>query len=376
MSYGEVEGRYRPWRPWHQRTGVRIAAAVIVVGGVIVFVKTRPPSFDPVPPLTIDGAERVDIGPDGAVYVLGDAEPLDRTDPWWVDNPLDPQGWVVARVAPGQPPEVVAGLRMSWKEDRETYEIEEPDTVEDFYIPEVSSAIGPDGEIYLAELESYQLHRIDGNDVDHFDDPKDDASRFPDLAVAEDGTLYAPDGSFVLWAISEDGSWDSVAGKEYRGTFKGDGGPASEAWLRYPHGVAVGPDGSIYVSDSGHHRIRLISPDGIIETVAGGGTSRAPNGPALKMRLSFPTDVDIDSEGNIYFVDNDRTIRRVSTDGELTTIAGGTEAAPREGERATDVAFGFISSIAVAPDGRIYFANEDLFVIDPDGILSDIVELP
>jgi RHS repeat-associated protein len=91
-------------------------------------------------------------------------------------------------------------------------------------------------------------------------------------------------------------------------------------------GFAVGPDGSVYVADSSNHRIRRIGPDGVIDTVAGNGVPgfAGDGGPARQARLSSPQDVAVDLMGNLYIADFDNgRVRRVSPNGIIQTIAGG-----------------------------------------------------
>jgi len=92
-----------------------------------------------------------------------------------------------------------------------------------------------------------------------------------DVALGADGSLYIVDkDNHCIRRVSFDGIISTVAGNGEHG-FSGDGGPATEAAMRYPWGVALGADGSLYISDKNNHRIRRVSSDGIISTVAGNG---------------------------------------------------------------------------------------------------------
>jgi sugar lactone lactonase YvrE len=108
--------------------------------------------------------------------------------------------------------------------------------------------------------------------------------------------------------------------------FAGDGGPATAASLNQPRGrPAVGPDGSIYVADTFNNRIRRIAPNGVISTVAGTGVKgfSGDGGPAVNARLSGPHDVAVDGAGNVYIADAaNHRIRRVTADGVIRTVAG------------------------------------------------------
>lgn len=108
-------------------------------------------------------------------------------------------------------------------------------------------------------------------------------------------------------------------------TFAGDGGPATEASLFQPRDTALAPDGSIVVVDTFNNRVRRIAPDGTISTVAGTGVQgfSGDGGPAADAQVAWPHDVVVDTDGTIYFADsNNNRIRRIDLDGVITTIAG------------------------------------------------------
>ena len=106
----------------------------------------------------------------------------------------------------------------------------------------------------------------------------------------------------------------------------GDGGPARTAQLNNPFGVARGPDGALYICDTGNHRIRRVASDGIISTVAGTGVRgySGDGGPAIAAALNEPYEVRFDSAGNLFFVERmNHTVRRVErSSGIISTVAG------------------------------------------------------
>jgi hypothetical protein len=117
----------------------------------------------------------------------------------------------------------------------------------------------------------------------------------------------------------------TFAGTSVQG-FSGDGGPATKAQLNSPMGIARGPDGALYVCDSENHRIRKVTPDGKISTVAGTGIAgwSGDGGPATSAKLNAPFEVRFDSAGNIFWVERDsHTVRkRDAKTGIISTIAG------------------------------------------------------
>jgi hypothetical protein len=128
----------------------------------------------------------------------------------------------------------------------------------------------------------------------------------------------------------------TIAGNGTLGS-SGDGGPATQAQLDAPARIAVGPDGSLYIADAGNHRIRHVAPDGIITTVAGNGTYgySGDNGPATQAYLQHPQGLAVGSDSSLYVADYfNHRIRRIGPDGIITTVAGtGTSGSSGDGGR-------------------------------------------
>ena len=160
--------------------------------------------------------------------------------------------------------------------------------------------------------------------------------------------------------VGPDGIITTVAGNGNAG-YGGDGGPASSASLNCQYGVAVGPDGSIYIADSSNNRIRRVGPDGIITTVAGNGNAgySGDGGPATSASLTDPDGVAVGPDGSIYIADSgNNRIRRVGPDGIITTVAGnGNSGYSGDGGPATSASLATPDGVAVGPDGSIYIAD-------------------
>lgn len=110
------------------------------------------------------------------------------------------------------------------------------------------------------------------------------------------------------------------------GGYSGDGGPATAAQLRWPHGLTVDNAGNIYIGDHDNHRIRKVSPGGIITTYAGTGVmgNSGDGGPATAAKVYQPSFLTVDNNGNLYFIDpNAISIRKINSAGVINTIAGG-----------------------------------------------------
>src|SRR5438128_1060483 len=117
----------------------------------------------------------------------------------------------------------------------------------------------------------------------------------------------------------------NFAGTGVKG-FSGDGGPATAAQLSFPCGVAVGPDGALYICDTENHRIRKLTPNGKIMTVAGIGVPgwSGDGGPAASAKLNEPYEVRFDPAGNLVWVERvSHTVRNLDPKtGIISTIAG------------------------------------------------------
>ncbi|MFN2544356.1 MAG: hypothetical protein ABR600_07275 [Actinomycetota bacterium] len=156
----------------------------------------------------------------------------------------------------------------------------------------------------------------------------------------------------------------------------GDGGPASKALFRYLRGIAVGPDGSVYVVDSGQNRIRRITPDGTIDTVAGDGGERSRGDGTLATLASFstPEDVAVDPSGNMFVTDgkNEYTyqeslseVRQVSPSGMVSRLAGtGASVESRDGP---SLASGLLSpqAVAIGPKGLLVADRTTVRLVTP-----------
>ena len=255
-------------------------------------------------------------------------------------------------------------------------------------------AAGPDGSIYFSTSQPQgPLQRItpDGRLVDFAPSL---VGRFEGLAVGSDGNVYVAvsfrnnqTDSRVL-RVAPDETVTPFAGTGEHGA-SGDGGPAIQATLKTPFALAVGPDGSVYICDEGDHRIRRVGTDGIITTVAGTGQQGSPlapngdGGPATNARLNAPEGVAVGPDGSLYISDtNSGRVRHVRLDGTIETVAGnGTfcnQGPCGDGLQAVQASV-YPHGIGVGLDGTIYFIDtpsrgsrntgQRLRAIGPDGII-------
>ena len=145
------------------------------------------------------------------------------------------------------------------------------------------------------------------------------------VAVDAAGNVFAADGdNHLVVKISPAGVLTVVAGNGFAG-YSGDGGPATSASLFSPSDVAVDSAGNLFIADRDNHLIRKVGADGMITTVAGVGLPDffGDDGPALFAALDGPTGVAVDAAGNIYIADrNNNLVRKVGADGIITTVVG------------------------------------------------------
>lgn len=177
--------------------------------------------------------------------------------------------------------------------------------------------------------------------------------------------------------LSPDGVITTFAGNGNAG-YGGDGGPAVKAALNFPAGL-IFKNGDLYVADRNNHRIRKIDSNGIITTVAGTGIADCCNdgGPANKAFLNYPSDVDIDFQGNLYISDrSNNRIRKVNTNGIITTIAGlGPPGYKGDFGNAKDALLKYPFGICLDNKGNLYIAdrgNNRIRRIDKRGIINTI----
>jgi DNA-binding beta-propeller fold protein YncE len=153
----------------------------------------------------------------------------------------------------------------------------------------------------------------------------------------------------------------TVAGNGTKG-FSGDGAVATAAQLSDPGGIARGPDGALYICDTANHRIRKVTPDGRITTVAGTGEAgwSGDGGPAIAAKLHEPYEVRFDRAGNIYWVERaSYSVRRLDPKtGIIATIAGsGTAGFSGDGGPATSAQFNDPHSIGFDRAGDLYICD-------------------
>lgn len=233
----------------------------------------------------------------------------------------------------------------------------------------------PDGSYYVVAIHENRVLRVDldgvvhhvvgdGNEAYTGDGGPATGARLAGpsgLALAEDGTLYISDTlNHAIRVVDPDGTIHTLAGRGIAG-FGGDGGPAEGALLNNPTGLALSGD-SLYVADSFNHAVRVIDlPAGTIRTVAGNGARgyAGDGGDALAASFYSPEGVAVSSDGDVWIADSgNNVIRVVGSDGTVSTVAGtGDPAYVGDGGPCEDASFQYPSDIRFDPEGNLIIAD-------------------
>jgi hypothetical protein len=199
------------------------------------------------------------------------------------------------------------------------------------------------------------------------------------VPTADGGFLLADTLNHRIRKITADGIIVTVAGTGVHG-FAGDGGPATSAKLQSPRSVAVLPDGGFLIADSNNDRIRRVSSNGTITTVAGTGVPGfgGDGDVATDARLSAPFAVAPTGDGGFLIADiNNQRIRKVSVDGMIRTVAGnGLAGFSGDGGPATSASLNQPHNVVALPDGGFVIAdttNERVRRVDANGVITTLI---
>lgn len=161
----------------------------------------------------------------------------------------------------------------------------------------------------------------------------------------------------------------TLAGQYNQGYVDGIG---TQAQFRYPGGITIGNDDTIYVADCYNNCIRKISVDGTVTTLAGSTIAGLTNGIGLNAKFNFPTDVAVSNDGTVFVVDQgNHCVRKITTNGLVSTYAGSSQGF--QDGNAIDAQFNTPVGLVITIDGTIYIGdqlNHRIRKITPDGIVS------
>ncbi|MFN2481835.1 MAG: NHL repeat-containing protein [Pyrinomonadaceae bacterium] len=189
------------------------------------------------------------------------------------------------------------------------------------------------------------------------------------IALGRDGTIYVADAgeSNRIRKITPGGAVETLAG----GAEGYADGAGSAARFDTPSALAADGEGNLYVADTGNHRVRKVTPEGVVTTVAGEGTAGYRDGPAHAAQFNAPVGVAVDKEGRVYVADtyNDR-IRLITKEGEVKTVAGAGSPGYADGDALSAALFDTPCAVAAGDAGEILIAdtgNDRLRKLTKDG---------
>ena len=227
------------------------------------------------------------------------------------------------------------------------------------------------GNLFIADRNNHRIRRVDSRGIittiagtgtagfsgDGGPATKAQLNHPSGIAFDNKGNLFFSDRSNErIRTIDSSGKIRTYAGNGKEG-FKGDSGPALEASLDKPFGIAFDRKGNLYIADRGNNRVRKVNTQGIMTTVAGDGGFffSGDNGPAYRASVAGPTGVVVDDQGILYIADrNNNRIRAVDSQGMITTIAGtGQQDYNGDAEVARETNLYLPFGVALKPDGSL-----------------------
>jgi len=263
-------------------------------------------------------------------------------------------------------------------------------TTATFSLP-VGIAVDSSGSVYVADVGNDMIRKITaagvvsrlaglaGGGSTDGDNGYNSSGPFPSfneptgVAVDSSGNVYVADKfNHKIRKITPAGVVSTIAGGGARGSADGVG---TAATFDYPNGIAVDRNGVVYVSDTGTPKIRKITPAGVVSTLAGTGVRGGSDGAGATATFYCPWGVAVDSSSNLYIADAcNIKIRKITSAGVVSTLAGTGVSGSADGAGAT-AAFNTPAGVAVDARGNIYVAdasNHNIRKITPAGVVSTI----
>ncbi len=228
----------------------------------------------------------------------------------------------------------------------------------------------PDGVVYVADTKNNKIRKItlDGQ-VTTFagtgnfgtTNGSSTASTFGNPTGIErdaEGILYVADhATHIIRKVDKLGNVTTLAGKPY---LPGDAdGVGSDAEFWRPYGLSLDNDGNVIVADEWNNKIRRVTPQGVVTTLAGSGINGATDGNSTSASFNYPWDVTVDPDGNTYVGDGyNNTIRKIAPNGQVTTLAGITQVEGTLDGQGTNASFKSVTSLSWSSyDNCIYLTD-------------------
>lgn len=252
--------------------------------------------------------------------------------------------------------------------------------------------MGRDGALYIADAQNHRIRRVAADEVvDTFaggshwlgdGGPAVDAQLFEPrgLALGDAGALYIADtDNAVVRRVDPDGTISTVAGRGETGLY-GQEGPATEVRLRAPIDVAIHPvTNELFILDAADGRVRRVNSAGVMTTVVGNGQlgNTGDGGPATEAQIQFPQTISFDAAGAMYLSDIFAHVVRKVSGGTITTIAGtGTAGSEGDGGPAADAQLNRPFATVAVESGELFIADAaGIRRVAADGTISLLAEL-
>jgi hypothetical protein len=247
------------------------------------------------------------------------------------------------------------------------------------------------GNVYIADQNNYRVRKISTNGIistfagtgnygfsgDGGQSTNANLGRPSALTFDALGNLYIADQGGSVRMVNANGVISTLAGIGYN-YYAGDGGPAVNAGLYYPSGIAIDAIGNIYISELYGNRIRMINTAGIINTIAGNGSGgySGDGAAATDAQLYYPNSLSVDAVGNLYIADQyNYCVRMINTNGIISTFAGtgGSYGYSGDGSAATAAQLSSVTGVTIDAAGNVYIGdagNYGIRKVDTNGIIT------
>jgi len=305
---------------------------------------------------------------------LPNAVALDKSGNLYI---LDSGNWVVRKVTTGGTISTVAGNQFNSSQQSGGFAGDNGPATSAQFALATGVAVDSAGNMYISDTGNNRIRKVDtngnmstvvnggisggtvGSGGDGGPGIQARINNPGGLAVDTAGNLYIADtNNNKIRKLATNGIITTVAGNQFaEAGFSGDGGPATSAMLNHPQGVAVDAAGNLYIADRTNSRIRMVSPNGTITTIAGNGKFgyTGDGGPATAAALNFPDDIAVDSNGNVYVADYQNQVIRLLT--PVGPPPGSNPPSINAGGVVSASAFGAFTSIAPGSWIEIYGSN-------------------
>jgi sugar lactone lactonase YvrE len=234
-------------------------------------------------------------------------------------------------------------------------------------------AIGPDQTLYVCDEGTVKRVTLDGQ-VSVLG-PVQNSHGGPGIAVDANGTVYTAEAQ-LLYATDAAGNRTTIAPMPWGGSVDG---PVAQAQFNRISGLAIGPDGTLYLADTGNYSLRTLS-NGVVSTLAGQALfNTAVDGQGANAGFGFPFGIAIGGDGAVYVADQDaNAIRRVTLDGQVSTLAGelGIVSANSVDGDGAAASFDGPEALTLAPDGGLYTVDVLAGAIRHVTLLGSVTTLP